>query len=279
MYTATYRRRRCGLTGNRGQEPYLMLLGFILIFWPLLLASPFVFLIKEVRKTIALRVAALTVVGGSYFLLLLAAPAVIGAWIMSVADNPAPVTNVIDRDQVIAGIRFPKGSTVERGRFNGKIQNVVPSEDIEINGIPARRDRNVWFRPDGTVESLTTSRTWMYRGIPVPVESMVFMNTSGCVPATPSMATSAAPCGIYQINIWRTPFDATLNVEDMLAIGTASLYFKGDTLTMLSGHYVWRGDHYSSYSVGVDGQITRVSLDRKMITRVGVDGKITRQPK
>jgi ABC-type sulfate transport system permease component len=90
-----------------------MLLHFVMIFWPLLLASPFVFLIKKVRKTSVLRVAALIVVCGSYVMLLFAVPAVIGAWIMVAADNPANsfVTNVIDRDQMFAGIQFPKGST------------------------------------------------------------------------------------------------------------------------------------------------------------------------
>jgi hypothetical protein len=230
-------------------------LNFVIM---LLLASPFVFLIRKVRKTIALRVAALAVVVGSY---LVAVPAVIGAWIMVVADNPANhfVTNVIDQDQMFAGIRFPKGSTVKRFNY-GKISDVVLSEDIEINGIPAGKGTTVGFRSDGKVGMVTTGRAWMYLGIPVPTGSTVFMDTSRCAPATPSTATSAAPrkgvCGIYSIDISQLN-DAILNVEDMLVRGPAVLEFNGDTLRSLYGDYEWRGDRYKSYRVGVDGQIAR----------------------
>lgn len=243
---------------------YQMLLKFVLISWPFLLASPLVFLIGKVRNKIALRVTAIMVVCGSYLMLLMiAVPAFIGAWTMAVADDPATnfVAIVIDQDQMFGGIRFPKGSTVRRDRFEGKISDVVPSEDIEINGIPAGKGTTVWFGPDGKVGYLTTGRTWIYRGISVPAGSTVFMGTSGRASARPSAATSAAPRkkngrGIYAIDISQ-PSDATLNVEGMLVHGSAVLNFNGDTLISLYGSYVWHGNRYKSYIAGVDGQIAR----------------------
>lgn len=237
------------------------LLQFVMIVGPLLLASPSVFLIRQVRERAGLRVAALTVVGGSYLLLLLVAvPAIVGGWIMLEADNPANnfVSHVIDRDQMFGRIRFPEGSTVTR--LYGKITSILLSKDLEIEGIPARKGTTVDFDDDGTVGSLTTGRAWTYRGILIPPGSTVFMKTRSCIPATPSQGTARVikgwACGIYSIDISQRP-DATLDIEGMLVYGAAVLNFRGDTLTSLAGYYSWNGGIYKSYSVDAHGQVTR----------------------
>ncbi len=239
-----------------------ILLHFVIISWPLLLASPLVFLIRKVREQVGLRVAALTVVAGSYLLLLMAGPAVMALWMIVQAGNPANnfVTNLIDGDQMFAGIRFPDGSTVTRGRFSGAITNVLLSKDLEINGIPAGKGTTVNFNDDGTVGYVTTGRVWTYRGILIPPGSTVFIKTRGCTPAASPLATSRVTkgwtCGIYSIDISQ-PSATTFDVEGMLVHGAAVLEFRGDTLTSLYGHYVWSGDRYKSYRVDAHGQITR----------------------
>ena len=54
---------------------------------------------------------------------------------------------------------------------------------------------------------------------------------------------------------WRSPFE--LPVEDMLIQGPSTFEFEGTKLRSVYGHYTWRGQHYKSYQVGVDGQIQR----------------------
>jgi hypothetical protein len=206
---------------------------------PLLLGSPLVFLISEVRKRTVLRLAALAIVGGCYLMLVFeVVPAIIAGAVMVVADRPTR-DFVINRDQTLAGIRFPKGSKISTQISKGQLSPAVLSEDIEINGIPAEKGMPVIFGPDGNL-SLTTGRVWTYRGIPVPAGSIIFLSASG----------------VYETVISQ-PSAEVSSVEDVTVHGVATLKFNGDRLTSLYGHYIWHGEHYQSYRVDVDGQIQR----------------------
>lgn len=213
----------------------------LLYAWPLLLVSPLIFLVREVRKSTALQVTALAIVGACYLVLLFeVVPAIIAGVVMVVADKPTR-DFVINRDQTLAGIRFPKGSRVSTLVPDGRLSQVVLSEDIEIDGIPAGKGTPVLFGPGGNAGWVTTGRAWSYREIPVPAGSLVSLSTSG---------------GVHEIVLSASPAEV-LNVDDMLIHGVATLNFDGDKLRSLFGHYVWRGKHYRSYKVGVDGQIQR----------------------
>src|SRR5215469_15326105 len=96
------------------------LLSLLLICSPVLLLSPLVFLVREVRKRIALRVTALAIVFGSYVILLFVlVPALLAGVIMYVADKPTHEV-VLKEDQTLAAIRFPKGSKLSIGWADGK---------------------------------------------------------------------------------------------------------------------------------------------------------------
>jgi hypothetical protein len=161
---------------------------------------------------------------------------------MLAADNPENnfVTRVIDHDETISGIRFPKGSKVST--LYGKLSTIVLSQGIAINGIPAGKGANVGFRSDGTVGYFTTGRAWSYRGIPVPVGSIIFLS----------------PGGIYEL-VLSQQSNQVIHVEDMLVRGTATLQFDGERLRALNGHYEWHGGHYKTYRVDPDGRVLRVS--------------------
>lgn len=215
------------------------LLSFLLICSPVLLLSPLVFLIREVRKRIALRVAALAIVFGSYVILLfVVVPALLAGVIMNVADKPTHEV-VLKENQTLAGIRFPKGSKLSVRWADGGPSSLVLSKDTEINGIPAGKGTDVLFGAGDKVGVVTTGRAWIYRGISVPAGSSIILGTNG----------------VRMIDL---PSAVVLNVEDMVIEGPSVLEFDGDKLRSVVGHYVWRGDHYRSYRIGVDGQIQRV---------------------
>jgi hypothetical protein len=215
------------------------LLSFLLICSPVLLLSPLVFLIREVRKRIALRVAALAIVFGSYVILLfVVVPALLAGAIMNVADKPTHEV-VLKENQTLAGIRFPKGSKLSVRWADGGPSSLVLSKDTEINGIPAGKGTDVLFGAGDKVGVITTGRAWIYRGISVPAGSSIILGTNG----------------VRMIDL---PSAVVLNVEDMVIEGPSVLEFDGDKLRSVVGHYVWRGDHYKSYRIGVDGQIQRV---------------------
>jgi hypothetical protein len=222
-----------------------------------LLVSPLVFLIGEVRRRPALRVAAGTIFAGSCLLLLwVVAPFLIWMVIGWVSGLDHPTKDYeINQDQTFAGILFPKGSTVST--INGgmlsrdTLQFIILSKETEIGGIPAGKGTYVWFSlDDGRVVSVTTGRAWTYQGIPVPAGSTVSLN------AQFKEQVSHATSDISQILISQPPTVVT-HVEDMLVHGNAVLRFDGDKLTALDGRYEWNGDYYKSYRVGVDGQIQR----------------------
>lgn len=226
-----------------------VILWCVVHFWPLLLGSPLVFLIREVRTRTVLRAAAGTVVAGSYLILFsVAVPALFAVIMLSGLDNP---TNdfVINQDRTFAGIRFPKGSRVST-ITGGRISTIVLSDEIDINGIPAGRGTSVGFGPDDKVGYVTTGRTWIYRGIPVPAGSTIFLNE-------PTRRAETSPSGgIYEIVLAQRSTDVT-HVEDMLVQGTAVLKFDRAKLTALDGHYEWSGERYKSYRAGMNGQIQR----------------------
>jgi hypothetical protein len=85
----------------------------------------------------------------------------------------------IGRDKMLAGIRFPKGSKITND-FAGNPASVVLSEDIEINGLPAGKGTTIALHEGKTLTSITTGRTWIYRGISVPAGSTISLQgTSG----------------------------------------------------------------------------------------------------
>jgi hypothetical protein len=212
------------------------LLSLLLICSPVLLLSPLVFLIREVRKRIVLRVAALASVFGSYVILLLVVvPALLAGVIMYVADKPTHEV-VLKEDQTLAGIRFPKGSKLSIRWADGKPSSLQLSKDTEINGIPAGKGTDVLFGAGDKVGVVTTGRAWTYRGIAVPAGSSIILGTNG----------------IQSIDL---PGAVVLQVEDMLIQGPSVLDFDGDQLRSVVGHYVWHGERYKSYRVGRDGQI------------------------
>jgi hypothetical protein len=166
------------------------LIDCLLICSPALLLSPLVFLIREVRKRIVLRITAIAIVFGSYAILLfVVAPALLAGAIMYVADKPPPTREIVlKEDQTLAGIRFPKGSEVVMQQWptDWNPRTVVLSEDTEINGIPAGKGTTVWFGWDDTkhaygVGQITTGRAWTYRGVFVPAGSTIFPGTSALV--------------------------------------------------------------------------------------------------
>jgi hypothetical protein len=156
------------------------LLSLLLICSPVLLLSPLVFLIGEVRKRIALRVAALAIVFGSYVILLFVlGPALLAGVIMYVADKPPHELGVLKGDRTLAGIRFPTGSNLW-GYSDGAPSSLVLSKDIEINGIPAGKGTTVGFSWDDSkrayqVGEITTGRGWTYRGVSVPPGSKIYL--------------------------------------------------------------------------------------------------------
>jgi hypothetical protein len=233
----------------------------VILLSPLLLVSPLVFLITEVRRRPALRVAAGTIVTGSYFLLLAAAgPFFISMLIMSLAGMSHPINDsVINQDQTFAGILFPKGSTVSTingGMLSaGKLQFIILSKETEIGRIPAGKGTSVQFSlDDGRVVSVKTGREWIYQGISVPAGSTVSLN------AQFSAQAPHATSGISQILI-EQPRTVVTQVEDMLVYGNAVLRFDGDKFTALNGRYEWNGEYYKSYRVGGDDQIQRIRED------------------
>jgi hypothetical protein len=121
------------------------LVSFLVSCSPVLLLSPLVFLIREVRKRIVLRVAVLAIVFGSYVILLLVVvPALQAGAIMYVADKPPPEVDVRKGDQTLAGIRFPKGSKLST-YWHGTPSSLVLSKDNEVNGIPAGKGQLFGF--------------------------------------------------------------------------------------------------------------------------------------
>ena len=226
---------------------------WILWFLPLLLGSPALFLIRKVRTSTALRVAAGTIVAGSYLILLFIAVLVV---MLSGLDRGTN-DSVIKRDQMFAGITFPKGSKVSTTISDGKLSTIVLSKDTDIDGIPAGKGTTVGFGPNGKVGYLTTGRAWIYRGILIPAGSTAFLNA----PQPKHTGNPTIPehqfSGIYQIVVAQPSTDV-IHVEDMTVRGVATLRFDGDQLTAVLGHYEWNGEHYKSYRVGVDGEIQRI---------------------
>jgi hypothetical protein len=157
------------------------LLTFLLSCSPVLLLSPLVFLIREVRKRSILRGAALAIVFASYVILLVVVvPALLAGVIMFVADQPPHELRVLKGDQTLAGIRFPKGSRLW-GYPDGEPTSLVLSKDIEINGIPAGKGTTVGFSWDDAkkayqVGEITTGCSWTYRGVFVPAGSKIYLS-------------------------------------------------------------------------------------------------------
>jgi hypothetical protein len=158
---------------------------YLVTWWPVLLLSPLVFLIGAVRKRIVLRAAALTIVGVCYLILLIM---MIPAVVMWLADRPTRDV-VIDRDQMLAGIRAPKGSELTTLRTDGKPVALLLSKDVDIDGIPAGKGTSVIFGLDDKVGVITTGRAWTYRGIHVPAASTVYMKGSNICVIDLSQAT------------------------------------------------------------------------------------------
>jgi hypothetical protein len=229
-------------------------LSWLVVFLsPLLFVSPLVFLITEVRRRPALRVAAGTIVAASYLLLLSGpGPFLMSMIIMSLAGMNHPINQyVINQDQMFAGILFPKGSTVST--INGgmlssdKLQYIMLSKETEIGRIPAGKGTSVQFG-DGRVMSVKTGREWIYQGISVPAGSIVSLN------AQFNAQVPHATSGISQILI-EQPRTVVTHVEDMLVYGNAVLRFDGDKFMGLNGRYEWNGEYYRSYRVGGDDEV------------------------
>ncbi len=147
---------------------------YLVSWWPVLLVSPLLFLMGAVRKRIVLRAAALTIVGLCYLILLIM---MVPAVVMWFADRPTRDV-VIDRDQVLAGIRAPKGSELTTLATDGKPVALLLSADVDIDGIPAGKGTSVIFGLDDKVGVITTGRAWTYRGIHVPAASTIYMKTT-----------------------------------------------------------------------------------------------------
>jgi hypothetical protein len=157
--------------------PKTSLFNLLLSCWLVLLASPLLFLIRAVRKKIVLRVAVLVIAGASYLVPLIMMVVIIG----SLNDLGKPGREfVINQDQTLAGVWFPKGSKVTTLVSDGRLSSIVLSEDIEINGIPAGKGTTVLFSNDGkSVDVITTGRAWSYREIAVPKGSTIFQDARG----------------------------------------------------------------------------------------------------
>ena len=133
------------------------------------------------RKRIVLRVAALAIVLGSYVILLFVVAPIL-LTILTMTDTPQFHEVVLKEDRTVAGIRFPKGSTLSTypgvWPWDGDPHSLVLSTDIEINGIPAGKGTTVEFGWEDSLHAyrvgqLTTGRGWTYRGISVPAGSRI----------------------------------------------------------------------------------------------------------